>query len=117
MYLLNTNTFQLHFFAYDAPPYAVVSHTWGLEEVTPEDIRDLQIARAKQGFSKVVAACRLAHDAGLQFLWFDACCVNASSPAEVSEAVNSMFRWFQHAQVCFVHLADFMEDEVAGNSD
>lgn len=34
------------------------------------------------------------------------CCIDKTSTAELSEAINSMYRWYQKAQVCYVYLAD-----------
>jgi hypothetical protein len=34
------------------------------------------------------------------------CCIDKTSSAELSEAINSMFRWYQKAQVCYVYLTD-----------
>jgi hypothetical protein len=36
----------------------------------------------------------------------DTCCIDKSSSAELSEAINSMFRWYQNADKCYVYLAD-----------
>jgi hypothetical protein len=38
------------------------------------------------------------------------CCIDKTSTAELSEAINSMFRWYQCSKVCYVYLAD-----VSGN--
>src|SRR4051812_28056590 len=32
------------------------------------------------------------------------CCIDKSSSAELSEAINSMFRWYRNANVCYVYL-------------
>jgi hypothetical protein len=37
---------------------------------------------------------------------FRRCCIDKSSSAELSEAINSMYRWYQKASICYVHLAD-----------
>ena len=33
-------------------------------------------------------------------------CINKSSSAELSEAINSMYRWYEYAIVCYVYLSD-----------
>lgn len=38
--------------------------------------------------------------------WMDTCCIDKSSSAELSEAINSMFAWYQQADVCLVYLHD-----------
>jgi hypothetical protein len=43
---------------------------------------------------------------GLQYIWVDTCCIDKSSSAELSEAINSMFRWYQNAARCYVYLTD-----------
>jgi len=39
----------------------------------------------------------------------DSCCIDKSSSAELSEAINSMFKWYQDAQVCYAYLSDVEE--------
>jgi hypothetical protein len=38
--------------------------------------------------------------------WIDSCCIDKSSSAELSEAINSMFEWYKNAQVCYTYLFD-----------
>ncbi|KAI1782355.1 hypothetical protein LXA43DRAFT_1104227 [Ganoderma leucocontextum] len=40
--------------------------------------------------------------------WFqiDSCCIDKSSSAELSEVINSMFRWYSLAETCDAYLAD-----------
>jgi hypothetical protein len=38
----------------------------------------------------------------------DRVCINKSSSAELSEAINSMFRWYQKADMCYVYLSDVL---------
>uniref|UniRef100_A0A0B7KPX0 Heterokaryon incompatibility domain-containing protein n=1 Tax=Bionectria ochroleuca TaxID=29856 RepID=A0A0B7KPX0_BIOOC len=45
------------------------------------------------------------HD-GLQYFWIDTCCIDKSNHTELHEAINSMFRWYQNADRCYVFLAD-----------
>ena len=33
-------------------------------------------------------------------------CIDKSSSAELSEAINSMFQWYKNSSVCYVYLAD-----------
>lgn len=85
--------------------YAVLSHTWGEEEVsfrqylTPE-------ARLMAGYRTIEHSCALALRSRLPYLWIDTCCIDKSSSAELSEAINSMYRWYRDAAVCYVHLSD-----------
>jgi hypothetical protein len=43
---------------------------------------------------------------GLQYFWADTCCIDKTSSAELSEAINSMYHWYQEAEVCYAYLAD-----------
>jgi hypothetical protein len=91
-------------------PYAILSHTWTDDKVTFEDMQDLLIARCKEGFSKIEATCQMEVKHGLQYAWVDTCCIDKSSSAEVSEAINSMFRWYKNALICFAFLSDLQRE-------
>ena len=45
------------------------------------------------------------HD-GHSHVWIDTICIDKSSSAELSEAINSMYRWYENAEVCYISLAD-----------
>jgi hypothetical protein len=109
MRLINTHSLQLEEFFFDdggRPTYAILSHTWGKEEVIFSDMVDLDKARAKAGFAKLEGACSLAASQGYGYIWIDTCCIDKSSSAELSEAINSMYRWYRWADVCYAYLAD-----------
>jgi hypothetical protein len=40
------------------------------------------------------------------YVWIDTCCIDKTSSAELSEAINSMFRWYRKSKVCFAYLED-----------
>jgi hypothetical protein len=42
--------------------------------------------------------------------WIDTCCINKTSSAELSEAINSMFGWYERAEVCYAYLSDAFTD-------
>lgn len=113
MRLLNTTSLKFkEFFEDQIPPYAILSHTWGSsdEEVSFHDMahlspRILEKDR-RDGYSKIVNTCRLALEDGLEYAWVDTCCIDKSSSAELTEAINSMFRWYERASMCYVYLAD-----------
>ena len=94
-------------FGDDIPPYAVLSHTWFTDDDEPT-YRDLLegSGRAKVGFSKVRFCAERARHDGLEFVWVDTCTINKESSAELSEAIVSMFRWYQNAKTCYVYLSD-----------
>lgn len=117
MRLINTKTLQLEeFFDTSRPKYAILSHTWETEEVLFADMADLDKARAKAGFAKVQGACALAARQGYDYIWIDTCCIDKTSSAELSEAINSMFNWYQRSGVCYAYICDVQNStEIAGS--
>ena len=106
MRLLDTKTLKLReFIGSDIPEYAILSHTWEKEEVSFQDYPKPD-SRKLAGFSKISRCCALAASEGWQYVWIDTCCIDKSSSAELSEAINSMYRWYAEAQVCYVYMAD-----------
>lgn len=88
------------------PPYAILSHTWGSDEVTFQEFGNLESAKKKTGFDKVQRSCELASAKMLTYVWVDTCCIDKSSSAELSKAINSMFEWYKQSTVCFAYLSD-----------
>jgi hypothetical protein len=43
---------------------------------------------------------------GLSYFWIDTCCIDKSSSADLSEAINSMYFWYKNARVCYAFLSD-----------
>ncbi|KIW14239.1 hypothetical protein PV08_07021 [Exophiala spinifera] len=91
----------------DIPPYAILSHTWGFDgdEVTFDDLMS-GIYKSKPGYAKIQFCSEQARRAGLLYFWVDTCCINKSNHTELSEAINSIFRWYLNATRCYVHLSD-----------
>ncbi|RDX41410.1 HET-domain-containing protein, partial [Lentinus brumalis] len=108
MWLLNTRTQKLKRFDSDSdrPRYAILSHVWGKDEVSLIDIQDLAKAKKKDGFQKVSQSCAVAHQDGYSWIWIDTCCIDKTSSAELSEAINSMYAWYGEAEVCYAYLSD-----------
>jgi hypothetical protein len=101
-------------YAADVPPYAILSHRWDdpQDEVSYQDlIVNPALARQKKGCSKIYNTCKLAEKYGYHHVWIDTCCIDKSSSAELSEAINSMFRWYWDSAVCFAYLNDVPSDE------
>ncbi|KAF7513608.1 hypothetical protein GJ744_008902 [Endocarpon pusillum] len=89
------------------PPYAILSHTWGAdaEEVTFDDLMK-GIGKKKHGYKKIYFCAEQAARDGLEYFWIDTCCINKANKAELSHAINSMFRWYRNATRCYVYLTD-----------
>jgi hypothetical protein len=113
MRLLNTTTLKLEEFwdSDAAPPYAILSHTWEKQEVSFRAIENLDSAVQLIGFSKIQACCRQALADGYEWVWIDTCCIDKSSSAELSEAINSMFHWYKESAICYAYLADVPSDD------
>jgi hypothetical protein len=90
---------------WDIPPYAILSHTWGVEEVTFLDILE-GTGRHKSTWNKIVLCKEQAENDGFSFIWIDTCCIDKSNSSELTEAVNSMYDWYAHASICYVYLQD-----------
>ncbi|KAI9067923.1 HET-domain-containing protein, partial [Trametes sanguinea] len=90
MWLLDTSTYRLRF---EQDPsqvlYAILSHIWDMELN-----------------AKIKGACAYARSRGHRYIWIDTCCIDKTSSAELSEALNSMFDWYSYAEVCYVFLPD-----------
>ncbi|GAB1313191.1 Heterokaryon incompatibility domain-containing protein [Madurella fahalii] len=93
----------------NTPPYAILSHTWGEEEVLFEDIVEAK-GKNKAGHAKIQFCGDQARRDGLQFFWVDTCCIDKPNNTELQEAINSMFRWYRGAARCYVYLADVSTD-------
>ena len=86
--------------------YAILSHTWSVGEISFTDIQRPELARKKLGWHKIEQTCRVAAERGIRYVWIDTCCIDKSSSAELSEAINSMFAWYKASAECYVHLED-----------
>ncbi|KXL47497.1 hypothetical protein M433DRAFT_152814 [Acidomyces richmondensis BFW] len=108
MRLLDVNTLTLRDSTHigGKPGYAILSHTWGEQEVSFSDLADLDVAQQRQGFFKIYCTCAQAQSDLIQYAWVDTCCIDKSSSSELSEAINSMFQWYKNALVCYVFLED-----------
>lgn len=117
--------------------YAILSHTWRSVEDGGEqsytDVRKLQDEMEdRSGFhigtqaaalnlttifhhprlcNKIQEACRVAREAGYRLIWIDSCCIDKSSSAELSEAINSMYEWYRLSDICYAVLEDFPDGE------
>ncbi|KAK5652412.1 hypothetical protein OQA88_10454 [Cercophora sp. LCS_1] len=110
MKLINTGTLRLEeYLDASAPPYAILSHTWEDEEVLYQEfIQPAGPHLQKKGYTKIVQTCRLAREASFTHCWVDTCCIDKLSSAELTESINSMFKWYQQSAVCLVYLSDLL---------
>ncbi|KAM6534548.1 hypothetical protein FALCPG4_004180 [Fusarium falciforme] len=111
MRLLHTRNLQLEtFIGKKTPGYAILSHTWGDDEVLFQDLESgpAQNWREGRGASKVLGAAAQAASDGHTYIWIDTCCIDKSSSAELSEAINSMYAWYKRSRVCYAYLEDIL---------
>jgi heterokaryon incompatibility protein (HET) len=103
----NDGSFSLHTSSRPTTPYAILSHTWGNddEEVTFKDIMN-GTGGNKAGYQKLRFCGKQAQADNLEYFWIDTCCINKDSSTELSESINSMFRFYQGAERCYVYLSD-----------
>jgi hypothetical protein len=108
MRLLASRTLQFEVFYGDAPPYAILSHTWGSEgdEATFPDLRDASETE-KLGYIKIKACCARAVEDGLEYVWIDTRCIDKTNSVELQEAINSMFSWYKRSAICYAYLSDY----------
>jgi Heterokaryon incompatibility protein (HET) len=87
-------------------PYAILSHTWTHgQEVTYKDLIS-GAGKSKTGYEKIKFCGEQATKDGLRNFWVDTCCIDKSDSTELTTAINSMFRWYRNAEICYVYLAD-----------
>ncbi|KAI1418437.1 heterokaryon incompatibility protein-domain-containing protein [Hypoxylon sp. FL1857] len=122
MWLINTETLVLEEFVEGrVPEYAILSHRWGDDEISfhqfPNEKRDSQ----REGYTKIRDFCAQVAPSNLsgfqnpqlkyyKYAWVDTCCIDKRSSAELSESINSMFKWYRNAGICYAYLSD-VDDE------
>lgn len=88
--------------------YAILSHRWGLDE-NEVSFEDVQLCRGfsnKKGFNKLEGFCKVASSANCRYGWVDTCCIDKGNLVELSEAINSMYQWYQGSKICVAYLDD-----------
>ena len=130
MRLLHTSTLTFNeFFSSDTPVYAILSHRWNAAPSSETSYQEFLVARQEfpdassvggdafreqyrnahathPGLWKIVQACALARVDVIKWIWIDTCCIDKSSSAELSEAINSMFGWYRESFFCYAFLND-----------
>ncbi|KAI6014621.1 hypothetical protein EDC04DRAFT_2608974 [Pisolithus marmoratus] len=87
----------------DEKEYAILSHCWGVarqgeKEVSFQEMEKFVAMsegkkteiRGRTGYKKII----------------DTCCINKESSSELSEAINSMYKWYANAELCYAYLHD-----------
>ncbi|KAL4071630.1 heterokaryon incompatibility protein-domain-containing protein [Scleroderma yunnanense] len=98
----------------EATAYAILSHRWIDQEVNYDEMVELgkmdaeerDEIRQRNGYRKILDSCEQAKKDGCEWLWVDTCCIDKRSSAELSEAINSMYRWYEKSRVCYAYLHD-----------
>ncbi|KAJ8488560.1 hypothetical protein ONZ51_g3494 [Trametes cubensis] len=86
---------------FQSSPSAAVDGTLSVLQNLPPAVRD---------------ACRVASCAVYDYVWLESCCIDETSPAEVSEAFDSMWEWYASAQVCYAYLSDVDPEDIPTTS-
>ncbi|KAL4077402.1 heterokaryon incompatibility protein-domain-containing protein [Scleroderma citrinum] len=117
LWLVNTPSEVLKEFFDGQAEYATLSHRWGTEpdyievvELTNLKRGDRDKIRRRDGYQKILNACRQAKKDDIEWLWVDTCCIDKRSSSELSEAINSMYRWYENSKICYAYLHD-VEDQ------
>nr|OQO32608.1 hypothetical protein B0A51_00172 [Rachicladosporium sp. CCFEE 5018] len=110
MRLLNTSTLQQEeFLDHRQVKYSILSHCWSQDrkdrEVTYQDFL-AGTNREGQGWEKIKKCCEISKEDGYEWTWVDTCCIDKSSSAELSEAINSMWKWYSFSGRCYAFLED-----------
>lgn len=117
MRLINVASLEIEqYYGDKVPEYAILSHTWGNQEVTLQEWarRHEPGISTKSGYQKIISACKLAEANKYNHVWVDTNCIDKTSSAELSEAINSMFAWYLNAKACYVYLEDVLYDLGSG---
>ena len=98
--------------------HAILSHVWGPSEQSFQDLQALQALYSSpsdnprsHASNKIRNFCIYAEAAGYELAWDDTCCIDKTSSAELSEAINSMYTWYANADVCFAFLEDVSDSD------
>ena len=108
-----------------ATEYAILSHRWIAQEVDYDEMVELakmaveerDEIRQRAGYRKILKTCEQAQRDGYGRLWVDTCCIDKRSSAELSEAINSMYRWYEDAKVCYAYLYDVPSSSIPTAED
>ncbi|THU77450.1 HET-domain-containing protein [Dendrothele bispora CBS 962.96] len=136
--MINTCSLELEDFEDDIriPHYAILSHTWGAEEIGYNEFDQLfskkkgsrqavfrelyerysQGTKAKAVFHKIVEACIRARLDGLKYLWVDTCCIDQEDQMDVHRNVKNMYSYYRNSRICYAYLVDMGHQSRFGQS-
>jgi hypothetical protein len=130
MRLLHTSKYTLQeFTGSEIPKYAILSHRWEGHEITFQDVQSVKFgpdlsplisddnSHITAGWSKIKGACSQASKDRYSWIRIDSCCIDKTSSAELSEAINSRFLWYKNAEICYAYLSDVHHEITENASD
>ncbi|KAM0463710.1 hypothetical protein ACHAO4_000431 [Trichoderma viride] len=59
-----------------------------------------------EAYKKIRNCCARAKSDSFKYAWIDSCCIDKTSSAELSEAINSMYLWYYQSTKCYAYLSD-----------
>jgi len=93
-----------------APPYAILSDTWGdgKDEVSFRNLDDGRIKNATRRLKKLVGCCSQTLQDGVEYVWIDTCSIDKSNAIELGDFI---FKWYRKASICYDYLLDVSTNE------
>ena len=108
MRLLNTTSLQFEEFfdRIEPPPYAILSHRWSTIEILYHGYDPQTDWSRTEGYRKIYKCCELARQRNRKYIWIDSLCIDKRNTHEVTESVNSMWKFYTNAIECYAYLVD-----------
>lgn len=106
VWLINTSSFRPREFTRSTPPYATFSYVTDENEASFEDSVQKQRDSCKDRIKIIERACNQARNAGFEWLWYYAACVDNRSSAAQSEAINSLAQIYGDGEYSLIYLED-----------
>ncbi|KAL1607885.1 hypothetical protein SLS60_002823 [Paraconiothyrium brasiliense] len=109
MRLINCVSLILEDFLENPPPYAILSHRWlDTSDEPTYQMMEARTASVRKGFEKIASASHQALREGLVYLWVDTVCIDKTNHVELSTSINSMYRYYERAKICYAYLNDVL---------
>ena len=106
MWLLNAKLLTHKYFEKPPERYAILSHVWKNEAHDFQAVKNAANPKELLGNGKIAQCCHQARLDGFNWVWIDICCIDKTNSVELSEAINSMYRWYMGATICYAYLFD-----------